>query len=84
MNELQYNKNLEVSITEAKIDPRGGELLVADYNSLDDDVVKDLKKILKNLGIFVYETPSSKGTDTWALVFSKNSMTSAQLKEFDM
>lgn len=59
-------------------------LVIADHRDLDDDVIKQLKTGLKKLGIFVYNVPGTSGSDTHCIVFSKTSMTTKELKVFNV
>ena len=57
-------------------------LLIADHRDLSDSSATELRKGLKKLGIFSYDVPGTKGTDTFCIVFSKRTMSAAELKTF--
>jgi len=58
------------------------QLLLADHRDLSDETAKELKKILKKLGLFVYDLPMTKGSDTHGIVFSKKPMTTKEIKDY--
>lgn len=72
-------KALAGIITEAKSIEHG--LLLADHRNLDDEVVTDLKKLLKQLGLYTYEAPATQGTDMVGIVISKYPLSKRDLKD---
>lgn len=57
------------------------EFLLADHTELQYSIILDLKKIMKNLGINMYESPSTKGTDSHGYFFTKKTLSSKDLKD---
>lgn len=71
--------NEEVELKEAIVEH---ELFFTDSRDLSDETAKELKKILRKLGIFTYDLPSARSSDTHAIIFSKKSLTPKEIKDF--
>lgn len=80
-NDLQKYKNIEVSLSEAK--KYDHSLFLADHREISETAVKDLRALLKNLGLYTYEAGSTKGSDMVGIVISNVPLSKTELKEYD-
>lgn len=50
-----------------------------DWKEINEDVYKDFKKVVKELGGYFYSDPSTEGSDCYGIIISKKSMSKADL-----
>lgn len=53
------------------------------YYDWKENPIAEIKSALKELDIYVYESPAMEGSDMYGLIFSKTKLTKAEIVEYE-